>query len=586
MSTSGSLITRNYAAFRGVDFSERQDEVNLYRSPDALNMWKNYKRESGKCIETRPDVELLAEYSNAIFGLFFYAYNGETHRIVHSGTNLYDDDNVIYSSMAEHKSNYFVYNNILYIQDGTHYLKYDGTTCEAVAGYIPTTTISKKPSGGGVTYEDVNLLTNFRINSFCADGTSVYTVDVRKPSGWFVFPIISDVTVWILNEDGEKEEVSSSDYSVNTLKGIITFDTAPEPPLTDGEDNVFIQFKNLTSYLSSRIKNCTIMEMFDNRVFFSGNPNFPNVVWHSSLDNPEYFSDLDYYEEGVDDSPVKALVSGNNALWVLKAPSQSNTTIFYHIPTIDNKYGKIYPSSHSSISTGCRTTGINFNDTICFYSENGLEGITSDVTTEQVISHKSSLVDARILNDNLDNMILEEWEGYLLTIIDNKIYLADSRQYSQVNDHYEYEWFYFEFDSKITGTQVKDGVLYLCVEETDKNGNVSYKIYTLTDSSTGREVKAYWTTIEDEFNYPQYQKITNKKGCVVDIEGEAVSIYAKADNKGFDLIKTFKQIPKGYVVPRIKKKKWKSIQLKFYSEKPFQLYSSTLESYVGSYIKR
>ena len=113
---SGSLITRNYANFRGVDFSNRKDEINITRSPDAINMWKNYKNSNGKCIETRPDVELLSEYSNTIFGLFFYTYNDSSHKIVHSGTKLYDGNTEIYSNMAEHKSKYFVFNNLLYIK--------------------------------------------------------------------------------------------------------------------------------------------------------------------------------------------------------------------------------------------------------------------------------------------------------------------------------------------------------------------------------------------------------------------------------------------------------------------------------------
>ena len=44
-STSGSIITRNYSNFRGVDFSNK--EVNIVRSPDSLNMWKNYKNNLG-----------------------------------------------------------------------------------------------------------------------------------------------------------------------------------------------------------------------------------------------------------------------------------------------------------------------------------------------------------------------------------------------------------------------------------------------------------------------------------------------------------------------------------------------------------
>lgn len=580
--TSGKIVKRNYASFRGVDFSNRKDEVNLYRSPDALNMWKNYKNNSGKSIETRPDVELLAEYSNTIFGLFFYEYNNTTHKIVHSGTNLYDESTLIYSNMAQHESKSFVYGKLLYIKDGTNYLVYDGETCNEVEGFVPTTSISRTPAGGGTMYQDVNYLSPYRINSFCSDGQSTeYWLDGIQLDE-------EPVRVWIRDENGTNVELTHG-FHTDYVEGTVYFDEAPQIPYTDGADNVFIQYKKTVEGYADTIKKCTVLELFDNRVFFGGNPDYPNMVYYSSLNDPTYCSDLDKVPEGTDDSMIRGLVSGNNALWVLKEPSQTNTTIFYHNPTIDSEAGKIYPSNHSSISTGCITKGINYKDTICFYSEEGLESITSDVTTEQVLTHRSSLVDSRLLNETgYKNMLLEEWEGYLLTIIDNKIYLADYRQYAQVNDHYEYEWYYFEFDQKITSTQVKNGVLYLCTEETKKIDGVEttlYRIYTLTDKTDDRKVISYWTTLEDEFNYPEYQKITNKKGCVVDMEGKEVTIYAKTDNNKFDLVQTYKNT-KGYVVPRIKKKKWKSIQLKFYSKYPFNIYSSTLESYIGSYIKR
>lgn len=579
---SGTIIKRNYASFRGVDFSNRRDEVNFYRSPDALNMWKNYKNNSGKSIETRPDVELLAEYSNTIFGLFFYEYNNSTHKIVHSGTNLYDESNVIFEGMAEHESQFFVYNNLLYIKDGTNYLVYNGETCSEVVGYIPTTSISRTPMGGGVLSQDVNYLSPYRKNTFCADGESTeYWLDSIQLDE-------EPVRVWMLDENGQEVEMTSG-FHTDYAEGKVYFDVAPEIPYTDGRDNVYIQYKKTVEGYSDVIKKCTLLEVFDNRVFFSGNPDYPNMLFHTSLNDPTYCSDLDKIPEGQDDSMVKGLVSGNNALWVLKEPSQSNTTIFYHNPTIDSDYGKIYPSNHSSISTGCSTRGINYKDTICFYSDEGLESITSNVTTEQVISHRSSMVDSRLLNESdYKNMMLEEWEGYLLTILGNKIYLADYRQYAQVNDHYEYEWYYFEFDQKITSTRVKNGVLYLCTEETRKVNGVPttfYRIYTLTGTNEDRKVESYWTTLEDEFNYPEYQKITNKKGCVVDMEGKEITLSVKTDNGKFETVQTYKNT-KGYVVPRIKKKKWKSIQLKFSSKYPFNIYSSTLESYIGSYIKR
>jgi hypothetical protein len=154
------------------------------------------------------------------------------------------------------------------------------------------------------------------------------------------------------------------------------------------------------------------------------------------------------------------------------------------------------------------------------------------------------------------------------------------------NNNKEYEWYYWELGIDIKGTRVKDGVLYLFGEEQVYENDkyvTKHRIYTLTKTDT--EIEAYWTTLDDEFRYPQYQKTTNKKGCVVDIEGEAVTVSVKTDHNNFETIKTYNNV-KGYVVPRIKKKKWKLIQLKFSSNKPFGLYSSTLEAYVGSYVKR
>ena len=400
---AGTLITRNYNRFKGVDFTNRKDEVSLNRSPDSLNMWKNYKSNNGRCIETRPEIELLKNYSDTIFGFFFYTYNNVKHKIVHSGTSLYDDDRTIYSNMARHKSKSFIYENKLYIIDGSKYLVYDGTTCKEVEGFIPTTTIGKSPTGGGTKFQDVNFLTGIRKNSFVADGNSVeYVLDVER------FDSDYSVKVWL---DGVE---MLTGFTAKPTEGKVVFNTAPLAPNTTGQDNVVIQFRKTVDGYRNNISKCTLVEIFDNRVFMSGNPDFPHKVFHSSLDDPTYFSDLDFYEEGTSDSKVKSIVAGNNALWVFKEPSQANTTVFYHNPTLDDEYGKVYPSTHSSISTGCVATGINFHDDIVFFSDRGMEAITGDVTTEQVLGHRSSLIDNKLLNEtNYKDLVLTEYEGYL-----------------------------------------------------------------------------------------------------------------------------------------------------------------------------
>ena len=79
--STGALVTRMYSGFRGVDF--RGDEINLIRSPDSLNVWKDYKETES--IRTRPGMELSVSFPASVYGIFFY----KDYTLVHSGKNLY-----------------------------------------------------------------------------------------------------------------------------------------------------------------------------------------------------------------------------------------------------------------------------------------------------------------------------------------------------------------------------------------------------------------------------------------------------------------------------------------------------------------
>lgn len=558
------IVPRIYSSFRGVDF--RGEEVNLMRSPDSLNVWKDYREIES--IRTRPEMELIEPFDTPIWGVFFYKVGNTEMMLVHSGTTLYRIvDGVrtqLYSGLNPKKSDSFIYNNIWYFKDGINYLQYDGETIGEVVGYVPTTSIGRKPAGGGTVYEDVNMLTGIRINTFLADGESTeYALDSQGIDVDFQ-PIVK------VND----EVLDISAYTVDTTNGKILFKTAPEAPLTDGQDNVSVKFRKTIAGYRDRINRCTLLQVFDNRVFFSGNQDYPNVLWHCSLNDPTYCSDLDYYNEGLDLSEITGLVAGNNALWVFKEPSQANTAVFYHNPTIDADYGKIYPSTHSSIATGCIGKAINFNDDIAFFSERGMEAINGDVTTEQVIAHRSTMVDRKLMTeDNYRKMLLEEWEGYLMVFVDNKVYLADSRATFTNENHMEYEWFYWELGKEITCTRVHEGVLYL---------GASDGIYTLTDNES--DVESWWTTPKDKFKNPNYQKTTNKRGCVVESTGK-ITVSVKTDKTEWEQIGTYANVM-DYFTCRIKRKKFKDIQMKFYSDTRFSLESATLECFVGGYIKR
>lgn len=558
----GDLVPRVYASFTGVDF--RGEEVNLVRSPDSKNVWKDYTEIES--IRTRPAMEKVAECGTPVWGVFFYEVGNRVIQLIHSGTKLYRYENeamtVLHEGLAPRQSQSFVYNNIWYFKDGINYLQYDGDTVAAVEGYVPTTTIGRRPAGGGTTYEDVNMLTGVRKNTFLADGTSTeYYLDAQNLDSDY----LPTVTV-----DG----VEVGQFDVDYAEGKIIFTEAPDEPLTDGQDNVEVTFRKFVGDYRERIDCCTLLCVFDNRVFFSGNPDYPNAVWHSSLNDPTYVSDTDYYAEGLDLAQVKGLVAGNNALWVFKEPSQANTTVFYHNPTLDGEFGKIYPSTHSSISTGCVGKAINFNDDIVFFSDRGMEAIHGDVTTEQAVAHRSMMVDRKLTAEkDYQDMLLEEWEGYLLVIIGDKIYLADSRGMFTNENHIEYEWFYWEMEQNITCTRVYEGILYLGTAD---------GVYTLTDFESA--VESYWTTPLDKFNHPQYLKTTNKRGCVVEATGD-ITLSVRTNKSEWESIGEYAGIS-DYFTAKIKRKKFKDIQLKFASKTRFSLEMATLSCHIGGYIKR
>lgn len=550
-------VSRIYSNFRGVDF--RGEEINLVRSPDSLNVWKDYKHTES--IRTRPEMELHYEYAAPVYGIFFY--KGEM--LVHSGSKLYRGDTALYTGLREAVSHAFVYDDKWYFKDGKHYLVYDGATIGPVEGYVPTTTIARKPMGGGTKFEEVNMLSPRRKNSFLADGGSFdFFLDVVNIDTDFA-PIVT--------MDGKV--VDPSEYNVDYADGRIQFiSRAPDAPLTAGQDNIVVEFKKAVPQYMNGILECTLLQSFDNRVFFSGNPDFPNVVWHCSLNDPTYCSDLDYYREGMDESPIRGMVAGNNALWVFREPSDAHTTVFYHTPTLDEQYGKIYPSSHSSVTTGCVGAAINFNDDIVFFSERGMEGISGDITTEQVVAHRSSMVDRKLTAEaGYKAMLLEEWEGYLMVFVGRKVYLADSRTAFQNENHVEYEWFYWELPKAILCTRVKDGVLYLGTAD---------GVYTMTDRTS--PVESWWVTPKDKFQNPHKLKTTNKRGCVAEATGD-ISVYAKLEDTDFEPVGEYKGVT-DYFVSRIKRKKFKDLQLKFYSKTRFSLETVTLEAWIGGYIKR
>ena len=177
----GDLMTRTYGNFRGIDLLNPANSVDLTRSPDCLNVWKSYRTTQSNMIQTRDGYKKVINLGTApIYNMYVYSIDTA---LVHIGNKLikwvgFPSSNisteVLSEEMNETESIMFFYNENVYILDGKNYLKYDGESLIDVAdeAYVPTTTISRAPSGGGEPLDGINLLSNRRKNSFVADGTS------------------------------------------------------------------------------------------------------------------------------------------------------------------------------------------------------------------------------------------------------------------------------------------------------------------------------------------------------------------------------------------------------------------------------
>lgn len=200
------------------------------------------------------------------------------------------------------------------------------------------------------------------------------------------------------------------------------------------------------------ISRCTLACVFDGRVFLSGNPALPNTVFYSGKmlngeDSPGYFGILNYFNDGVGNSPVKALSASSSVLMVIKGDTMSEGSIYYHsgADTGLDIIPRIYPSVQGVEGLGCIANGAacNFLDDSVFVSRRGLEAVGKEtVNLERTIEHRSYNIDSRLPYEDLTSVRLAEWLGYLVLCTGERWYLADSRQiFQHKSGIFNYEWY-------------------------------------------------------------------------------------------------------------------------------------------------
>lgn len=251
------------------------------------------------------------------------------------------------------------------------------------------------------------------------------------------------------SEDGSVEAVTIVFSSIPDATGI---KVEVEGTLEEEGDDWSADMTRVSSDTPYQaIMKCRIAEVFDGRIFFSGNPDFPNTVFYTervkdSHEGALYVGRYNYLNDGVGGYKVKAILAVRDMLAVFKEGDDGSGSIFYHkkegtgIDAVDTIYPVSYVHSGICSAGGARS----FLDDPVFLSTEGLMALNSEsINYQRNVVCRSHNVNYAMLKEELSEASLCEWLGYLVVGVDGKMFLADSRStFTHPTGAREYEWFY------------------------------------------------------------------------------------------------------------------------------------------------
>lgn len=539
----GAGITRTrYAAFRGADFSTDPSLVESCRSPLCTNI----VADGGAMPQKRLGYRTVQSLGDIVYGLFGAEFGGTVKRLVHAGTKLYawaDDGTpaVLLSGLPRRKSRAVFLAGKLWIVTGGGFYSYDGTEAKRVSAsgaYVPTTTITRSPSGGGGSYEAVNLLTPYRKNAFQTDGKSVkFTLDGEIDAS-------GAVRAWVWGEE-------VTDFTLDRAAGTIAFPSAPAAPDAGASDGLVVQFPHTVEGYADRIDKCTIITTYgvgsNDRVVLSGNPDCPNLDWTSGLYDPTYMPDLGYAAVGSEATPICGYCRIGSSLGIVKADDGSDSTVFLRSAALSEDGEAVFTLQQTIAGVGAVAPGsfASLFDDPLFLSRAGVAAITSSsLTGEKIIQNRSLYLNAQLTNEpSLPEAEAAVWQGmYLLAVPEGHVYILNGRQTktfrSSALGDFVYEGFYWEDIPALCWYVQRSGTdeaLYfgtadgrICKLNTDIEDMSRY-------SDDGAAISAVWATKYDDDGTPAVLKTLLKRGCCVTIKPYARSsaeVYIRADRTG------------------------------------------------------
>ncbi len=447
--------------FSGADLTNEPSYVSDYRSPYCPNMIRESVGKVRKWIGYKTIIEL----SGNINGFHTFSSSSGDTLLIHAGTKLYTATQAgdgtwsttqIYTGMENARSVSRQLNKKLIIADGkkliAYYDKNGVMTAETLetSAYVPTVVISRRPNGGGTTYEPINLLGTHRIDSFL--GTAGDTEYQLSATG------ISGVTkIEKLNANGTWSTIASADYSVNNSTGKVTFTGgAPGESPISGQDNIKIEFTKTVSGYSDRVNKADIMTLYGvggsmDRIFVAGDPSYPNRDYYCQMDDPTYWGDIWYSIIGQDNSKIMGYSTIGTTLATHIDRSDNDTNIMLRQGTLDDDGVANFRLTGAYQGSGAisKWAFANLETEPLFLTRYGIMAVTpSDVIGERYRQLRSYYLNGLLLTQDLTNAVRCTYDRFYMLATGDYLFRLDGMQAStERNEPYsrrQYEGFYRE----------------------------------------------------------------------------------------------------------------------------------------------
>lgn len=309
--------------FLGLNESVGNTEMKIgeFSTLENFRITKNYK------LQKRPGHHTLINFTTSanVQGIWEGVIGGKEVLIACWNGNVYEYDLTvstttvdiadlitegtvtIIGTLTDVTTDILWFKDLVYFINGTDFKQYDGTTFGDVVGYIPTVALNAPPSGGGTLFEEVNLLTGKKIQTFVGDGSS--TLYQLAETGL-------DADLLVITVDGVTL-TETVDFTVNRTLGQVTFTVAPV-----NEASVSITWTKVVSGNANLVKNHKYAIDYgvnnDTNLFIFGNINEKHVFRFSGVGRANYFPVNSFVSVGSTEFSITDLKPNQQSLLVFK----------------------------------------------------------------------------------------------------------------------------------------------------------------------------------------------------------------------------------------------------------------------------